>query len=134
MKTRPLPDRRENVTQKAIICTPKGPVRTYLTVGLHADGTPGEIFFTVENQGDELRLAYNLVSILVSLGLQYGVPLEAMVEQCVGMKGDISGPVKCHGRIRLCSSVPDYLGRDLAINFMGREDLAHIKSPGEEAG
>lgn len=123
---RPLPDRRESVTQKLEM----DGRRVFLTTGFYPDGQPGEIFISVEDSGVELRLAYDLISRLVSLGMQYGVPLDRIVGHMLFVQGEIAGQVLHHEQIKMAKSLPDLIGRELAIAYLGREDLAHVKKKG----
>lgn len=124
MTRKALPSRRVSTTQKATINN----IRTYLTVGHFKDGSPGELFLTVEGVGGDTRLLYDTVGRISSMALQYGMPLEKLVQLLLGVKGEISGPVQHHPRIKMCSSVLDYVGRELGITYLEMEDLAHVKA------
>lgn len=122
---RDMPSRRQSVTQKMAI----GEHRVFLTVGFYEDKTPGEIFITVEDAGVEPRLAYDLIGRLASLALQYGVPLDKIVDQMIFTQGEVAGQVQHHDRIKMAKSIPDLIGRELGVSYLGREDLAHVPAP-----
>lgn len=119
----PLSDRRNTIRQKAVI----NGRRVYLDVGLYEDGRPGEVFIVVEKTGSEVRWMFDEIARLASKLMQYGCPLEEVAEGWVGTKGKIAGPVTHDERIKNCTSVLDYVGRHLLVNFGGRDDLAHIR-------
>lgn len=139
----PLPARRESRNESATIHTQYGPIQVVLTVG-HYDTqcqVPGEIFFGIENkqhiknlecQGTELHLAYNALSVVISVALQYGVPIDTICKQLEGMRGEIAGPVSHHPQIRMTASIPDFLARALMILYAQRTDLAHVQETHDE--
>lgn len=120
-----LPERRKKYTQKFKI----GGHTFYFTVGMYADGTPGEIFIDTSKAGAAFRSLAESVAIMASLGLQYGVPLEEYVEAFVGYHFDPSGTVQDHDRIKYATSFIDVIFRDMAIHFLGRDELAHTPGP-----
>lgn len=125
-----LSDRRETIRQKAVI----NGRRVYLDVGLYEDGRPGEVFIVVEKTGSEVRWMFDEIARLASKLMQYGCPLEEVAEGWVGTKGKIAGPVTHDERIKNCTSVLDYVGRHLLVNFGGRDDLAHVKTYNKTKG
>jgi ribonucleoside-diphosphate reductase alpha chain len=120
---RPLPARRLGYTQKATV----GGHKVYLRTGEYSDGRLGEIFLDMHKEGAAFRSVMNSFAIAISLGLQYGVPLEEFVEAFTFMRFEPSGFVQGHDRIKSATSVLDYVFRELAITYDGRNDLAHIK-------
>lgn len=118
-----LPDRRGGYTQKAKIAGNT----VYLRTGEYDNGKLGEIFLDMHREGAAYRSLMNCFAIAVSLGLQYGVPLEEFVEAFVFTKFEPSGVVVGSKTIKMATSVIDYVFRDLAINYLDRYDLAHIK-------
>lgn len=119
---RRLPNRRKGYTQKAII----GGHKIFLRTGEYEDGTLGEIFLDMYKEGAAFRSLMNGFAIAISLGLQYGVPLEEFVDAFTFTKFEPNGPVQGHDRIKMVTSVMDFIFRDLAINYLGRNDLAHV--------
>jgi len=117
-KTKSLAD------QKAMI----GDHKVYLHIGEYDDGRVGEIFIDTNKEGELVRSLMNNFAIAISLGLQYGVPLEEYVDAFINTKFEPSGKVKGNDRILSASSILDYLFRELAISYLGREDLAHTPS------
>jgi ribonucleoside-diphosphate reductase alpha chain len=117
-----LPNRREVVRQAVKI----GGVRVYLDTGFYPDGRVGEIFLAVEQTGSERRWLYDEAARSNSKLLQWGAPLEEVVEGWVGSKGAPFGPVQGDHRIKYCSSILDYCGRYLGVYYQQREDLAHV--------
>lgn len=126
--SRPLPSRRLGYTQKATI----GGHKLYIRTGEYADGTLGEIFLDMHKEGAAFRSLMNCFAIAISLGLQYGVPLEEFVESFTFMRFEPNGPVSGHEQIKMATSIMDYILRDLAINYLDRTDLGHIKIPTED--
>ncbi|MCS6848009.1 MAG: LAGLIDADG family homing endonuclease [Anaerolineae bacterium] len=126
-KQRRLPNRRAGYTQKAKI----GGQSIFLRTGEYEDGTLGEIFIDMHKEGAGFRSLLNCFAIAVSLGLQYGVPLDEFVDQFVFTKFEPSGVVTGNDRIKMATSVIDYIFRELAITYLGREDLAHIGATSE---
>jgi ribonucleoside-diphosphate reductase alpha chain len=121
---RKMPDRRKGYIQKAMIADHK----VYLHIGEYDDGRVGEIFIDTNKEGELVRSLMNNFAIAISLGLQYGVPLEEYVDAFINTKFEPSGKVKGNDRILSASSILDYLFRELAISYLGREDLAHTPS------
>ncbi len=146
-RRRRLPQRRTGFTQKAGV----GGHKVYIRTGEYDDGSLGEIFLDMHREGAAFRSLMNCFAIAVSLGLQYGVPLEEFVDAFVFTRFEPSGIVGGHDRIKMATSVIDYVFRELAITYLGRDDLAqvsiedirhdavgggkdqHKKPPGEEA-
>ncbi len=127
-KQRRLPNRRGGYTQKAKIAGHT----VFLRTGEYPDGTLGEIFIDMHKEGAGFRSLLNCFAIAVSLGLQYGVPLEEFVDSFVFTKFEPSGPVTGNDHIRYATSVIDYIFRELAITYLGRTDLAHEVPPSKE--
>jgi len=125
---RRLPDRRKGYIQKAII----GGHKVYLHTGEFDDGELGEVFIDMHKEGAAFRSLMNNFAIAVSLGLQYGVPLEEFVDAYVYTRFDPSGPVQGNDQIKHATSILDYIFRELAISYLGRGDLAHV-NPDESA-
>ncbi len=119
---RRLPDRRKGYIQKAIV----GGHKVYLHTGEFDDGEIGEIFIDMHKEGAAFRSLMNNFAIAISLGLQYGVPLDEYVDAYVFTRFDPSGPVKGNDQIKHATSVLDYIFRELAISYLGRGDLAHV--------
>ncbi|MCX6019748.1 MAG: vitamin B12-dependent ribonucleotide reductase [Chloroflexi bacterium] len=120
-RQRRLPNRRGGYTQKAKLSGHT----VFLRTGEYADGTLGEIFIDMHKEGAGFRSLMNCFAIAVSLGLQYGVPLEEFVDSFTFTKFEPSGMVQGNDRIKNATSVIDYIFRELAITYLGREDLAH---------
>jgi len=118
-----LPDRRSGYTQKAKIAGNT----IYLRTGEYEDGTLGEIFLDMHREGASFRSLMNCFAIAISLGLQYGVPLDEFVDAFVFTKFEPSGIVNGNHHIKMVNSVVDYVFRELAIAYLGRHDLAHVK-------
>ncbi len=121
-RRRRLPGRRSGYTQKAVI----GGHKVYLRTGEYEDGALGEVFLDMYKEGAAFRSLMNGFSIAISLGLQYGVPLEEFVEAFTFTKFEPNGIVHGHDRIKMATSVIDYIFRELAINYLNRNDLAHV--------
>ena len=121
-----MPDRRKGYIQKATI----GNHKVYLHTGEYEDGKIGEIFIDTSKEGELVKALMNNFAIAVSLGLQYGVPLDEFVSAYVGTKFEPSGKVFGNDRILSASSILDYIFRELAISYLNREDLAHTPSIG----
>ncbi len=121
-----MPDRRKGYIQKATI----GDHKVYLHTGEYEDGKIGEIFIDTSKEGELVKALMNNFAIAVSLGLQYGVPLDEFINAFVGTKFEPSGKVKGNDRILSASSILDYIFRELAISYQNREDLAHTPSIG----
>ncbi len=121
-----MPDRRKGYIQKSTI----GDHKVYLHTGEYEDGKIGEIFIDTSKEGELVKALMNNFAIAVSLGLQYGVPLDEFVSAYVGTKFEPSGKVQGNDRILSASSILDYIFRELAISYLNREDLAHTPSIG----
>ena len=126
-----MPDRRKGYIQKATI----GDHKVYLHTGEYEDGKIGEIFIDTSKEGELVKALMNNFAIAVSLGLQYGVPLDEFINAFIGTKFEPSGKVYGNDRILSASSILDYIFRELAISYQNREDLAHTPSiAGNEMG
>jgi len=121
-----MPDRRKGYIQKATI----GDHKVYLHTGEYEDGKIGEIFIDTSKEGELVKALMNNFAIAVSLGLQYGVPLDEFISAFVGTKFEPSGKVHGNDRIISASSILDYIFRELAISYQNREDLAHTPAIG----
>ena len=121
-----MPDRRKGYIQKATI----GDHKVYLHTGEYEDGKIGEIFIDTSKEGELVKALMNNFAIAVSLGLQYGVPLDEYISAFVETKFEPSGKVYGNDRILSASSILDYIFRELAISYQNREDLAHTPSIG----
>ncbi|MDA9717411.1 ribonucleotide reductase [Candidatus Pelagibacter sp.] len=119
-----MPDRRKGYIQKATI----GDHKVYLHTGEYEDGKIGEIFIDTSKEGELVKALMNNFAIAISLGLQYGVPLDEFVSAFIGTKFEPSGKVQGNDRILSASSILDYIFRELAISYLNREDLAHTPS------
>ena len=119
-----MPDRRKGYIQKVSIRNHK----IYLHTGEYDDGKVGEIFIDMNKEGELVKALMNNFAIAVSLGLQYGVPLDEFVDAFIETKFEPSGEIKGNDRILNASSILDYIFRELAISYLGREDLAHTPS------
>jgi len=122
LRRRRLPKRRHGFTQEARI----GGHKVFLRTGEYEDGTIGEIFIDMHKEGAAFRSMMNCFAIAVSMGLQYGVPLEDLVDQFCFTRFEPHGRVDGHDNIRACTSVVDYVFRVLGIEYLSRTDLAHI--------
>jgi ribonucleoside-diphosphate reductase alpha chain len=118
-----LPSRRKGYTQKAIV----GGHKVYLRTGEYDDGRLGEIFIDMHKEGAAFRAMMNNFAIAISLGLQYGVPLEEFVEAFTFTRFEPSGMVEGNDTIRMSTSILDYVFRELAISYLGRNELAHVE-------
>ena len=125
-----MPDRRKGYIQKASI----GDHKVYLHTGEYEDGKIGEIFIDTSKEGELVKALMNNFAISVSLGLQYGVPLDEFVNAFIGTKFEPSGKVHGNDRILSASSILDYIFRELAISYLSREDLAHTPAIGSNDG
>ncbi|SIS74590.1 vitamin B12-dependent ribonucleotide reductase [Phaeovulum vinaykumarii] len=121
-----LPERRKGYTQKAII----GGHKVYLRTGEYADGSLGEIFIDMHKEGAGFRAMMNNFAIAVSVGLQYGVPLEEFVDAFTFTKFEPSGVVQGNDSIKNATSILDYVFRELAVSYLDRTDLAHVTPKG----
>ena len=119
-----MPDRRKGYIQKITI----GSHKIYLHTGEYDDGKVGEIFIDMNKEGELVKALMNNFAIAISLGLQYGVPLEEFVDAFIETKFEPSGEITGNDRILNASSILDYIFRELAISYLGREDLAHTPS------
>ena len=119
-----MPDRRKGYIQKVTI----GNHKVYLHTGEYEDGKIGEIFIDTSKEGELVKALMNNFAIAISLGLQYGVPLDEFVNAYVDTKFEPSGKVSGNDRILSASSILDYIFRELAISYLNREDLAHTPS------
>jgi ribonucleoside-diphosphate reductase alpha chain len=120
---RRLPQRRKGYTQKAIV----GGHKVYLRTGEYEDGKLGEIFIDMHKEGAAFRSLMNNFAIAISIGLQYGVPMEEFVEAFTFTRFEPSGVVEGNDAIKMATSVLDYIFRELAISYLGRTDLAHVE-------
>ena len=116
-----MPDRRKGYIQKAQI----GDHKVYLHTGEYDDGKIGEIFIDTNKEGELVKAMMNNFAIAISLGLQYGVPLDEYVDAFIDTKFEPSGNVIGNDRILSASSILDYVFRELAISYLGKETLAH---------
>ena len=121
-----MPDRRKGYIQKVTI----GDHKVYLHTGEYEDGKIGEIFIDTSKEGELVKALMNNFAIAISLGLQYGVPLDEYISAYVGTKFEPSGKVHGNDRILSATSILDYIFRELAISYLNREDLAHTPSIG----
>ncbi len=121
-KRRRLPDRRKGYTQKAVV----GGHKVFLRTGEYEDGGLGEIFVDMHKEGAAFRSLMNAFAIAVSIGLQHGVPLEKFVDQFLFTRFEPNGMVSGNDRIMMATSVTDYIFRELAISYLGRNELAHV--------
>ncbi len=119
-----MPDRRKGYIQKAQI----GNHKVYLHTGEYNDGKIGEIFIDTNKEGELVKAMMNNFAIAISLGLQYGVPLDEYVDAFIDTKFEPSGNVDGNDRILSATSILDYVFRELAISYLGREELAHTPS------
>jgi ribonucleoside-diphosphate reductase alpha chain len=124
-----MPDRRKGYTQKAVV----GGHKVYLRTGEYDDGRLGEIFIDMHKEGAALRSIINNFAIAVSLGLQYGVPLEEYVDAFTFTRFEPQGPVQGNDSIKYATSILDYVFRELAVSYLERFDLAHV-DPSEAGG
>ena len=117
-----LPERRKGYTQKAIV----GGHKVYLRTGEYGDGKLGEIFIDMHKEGAAFRAMMNNFAIAVSVGLQYGVPLDEFVEAFTFTRFEPAGLVQGNDTIRNATSILDYIFRELAISYLDRTDLVHL--------
>jgi len=122
-----LPERRKGYTQKAIV----GGHKVYLRTGEYQDGSLGEIFIDMHKEGAGFRAMMNNFAIAVSVGLQYGVPLEEFVEAFTFTRFEPAGMVQGNDSIKNATSILDYIFRELAVSYLDRTDLAHVKPGGQ---
>jgi ribonucleoside-diphosphate reductase alpha chain len=123
-----LPQRRKGYTQKAVV----GGHKVYLRTGEYEDGRPGEIFIDMHKEGAAFRSLMNNFAIAISIGLQYGVPLEEFVEAFTFTRFEPAGLVIGNETIKNATSVLDYIFRELAVSYLGRNDLAHVPPAQDE--
>ena len=121
-----MPERRKGYTQKAIV----GGHKVYLRTGEYSDGALGEIFIDMHKEGAGFRAMMNNFAIAVSVGLQYGVPLEEFVDAFTFTKFEPAGMVQGNDSIKNATSILDYIFRELAVSYLDRTDLAHVKPEG----
>jgi ribonucleoside-diphosphate reductase alpha chain len=121
-----MPERRKGYTQKAVV----GGHKVYLRTGEYADGSLGEIFIDMHKEGAGFRAMMNNFAIAVSVGLQYGVPLEEFVDAFTFTKFEPAGMVQGNDSIKNATSILDYIFRELAVSYLDRTDLAHVKPQG----
>ena len=121
-----LPERRKGYTQKAIV----GGHKVYLRTGEYGDGRLGEIFIDMHKEGAGFRAMMNNFAIAISVGLQYGVPLEEYVEAFTFTRFEPAGMVQGNDSVKNATSILDYIFRELAISYLDRTDLAHVKPTG----
>ena len=119
---RRLPQRRKGYTQKAIV----GGHKVYLRTGEYEDGRLAEVFIDMHKEGSAFRSLMNNFAIAISIGLQYGVPLEEFVEAFTFTRFEPSGMVEGNDAIKMATSILDYIFREVAISYLGRNDLAHV--------
>ncbi|KQP59299.1 vitamin B12-dependent ribonucleotide reductase [Methylobacterium sp. Leaf112] len=117
-----LPDRRKGYTQKAVV----GGHKVYLRTGEYHDGRIGEIFIDMHKEGAAFRSLMNNFAIAISIGLQYGVPMEEYVDAFTFTRFEPAGFVQGNDAIKNATSILDYVFRELAISYLGRMDLAHV--------
>ena len=122
-KRRRLPDRRTGYTQKAKI----NGQSVYIRTGEYENGQLGEIFIDMHREGAAFRSLLNCFAISISLGLQHGVPLEEFIDAFVFTRFEPSGIVAGNDKIKMATSVIDYIFRELAVTYLGRHDLAHVE-------
>ncbi len=127
---RQLPNRRTGYTQKAKI----GGHSIFVRTGEYEDGSLGEIFLDMHKEGAAFRSILNSFAIAVSLGLQYGVPLEEYVDAFTFTRFEPNGMVQGHDYVKMATSTLDFIFRDLAISYLGRHDLGQVKPEDLEAG
>ncbi len=121
-----LPQRRKGYTQKAMV----GGHKIYLRTGEYEDGTLAEVFIDMHKEGSAFRSLMNNFAIAISIGMQYGVPLDEFVEAFTFTRFEPAGIVEGNDAIKMATSLLDYIFRELAISYLGRNDLAHVQ-PGD---
>ncbi|MEN8949896.1 vitamin B12-dependent ribonucleotide reductase [Planktotalea arctica] len=121
-----MPERRKGYTQKAVV----GGHKVYLRTGEYEDGQLGEIFIDMHKEGAGFRAMMNNFAIAISVGLQYGVPLEEFVDAFTFTKFEPAGMVQGNDSIKNATSILDYIFRELAVSYLDRTDLAHVKPAG----
>jgi ribonucleoside-diphosphate reductase alpha chain len=123
-----LPQRRKGYTQKAIV----GGHKVYLRTGEYEDGRIGEIFIDMHKDGAAFRSLMDAFAIAISMGLQYGVPLDEFVDAFTFTRFEPAGMVIGNDSIKNATSILDYIFRELAVSYLGRSDLAHVQPPADE--
>ncbi|HUK10846.1 MAG TPA: vitamin B12-dependent ribonucleotide reductase [Stellaceae bacterium] len=123
VERRKLPHRRKGYTQKAVV----GGHKVYLRTGEYEDGKIAEVFIDMHKEGSAFRSLMNNFAIAISIGLQYGVPLEEFVEAFTFTRFEPSGIVEGNDAIKMATSIVDYIFRELAVSYLGRNDLAHVQ-------
>ncbi len=118
-----LPDRRKGYTQKALV----GGHKVYLRTGEYDDGNLGEIFIDMHKEGAAFRSLMNNFAIAISIGLQYGVPLEEYVDAFTFTRFEPAGLVEGNSSIKMATSILDYIFRELAVSYLGRHELGHVE-------
>ena len=118
-----MPRERQSITHKFSIGGHEG----YITVGMHEDGAPGEVFITMAKEGSTLSGLLDAFATSISLALQYGVPLEEFVDAFTFTKFEPAGMVQGNDSIKNATSILDYVFRELAVSYLGRSDLAHVE-------
>jgi ribonucleoside-diphosphate reductase alpha chain len=126
---RKLPDRRKGYIQKASV----GGHKVYLHTGEYEDGELGEIFLDMHKEGAAFRSLMNNFAVAISIGLQYGVPLEEFVDAFVFTRFEPAGEVAGNETIRSATSILDYIFRELGVSYLGRDDLANVDPQGLNA-
>jgi ribonucleoside-diphosphate reductase alpha chain len=121
---RKLPDRRKGYIQKAAV----GGHKVYLHTGEYDDGELGEIFIDMHKEGAAFRSLMNNFAIAISIGLQYGVPLDEFVDAFVFTRFDPAGPVTGNDTVKSATSILDYIFRELGVSYLGRNDLSNVDS------
>ena len=120
-----LPDRRKGYTQKANVAGHK----VFMRTGEYEDGSLGEIFIDMHKEGAAFRALMNSFAIAISVGLQYGVPLSKYVDLFIYSRFEPAGVVSGNDQIKMCTSVIDYVFRELAISYLDMEDVGHLSPP-----
>lgn len=120
-----LPPRRRNWTQQVHV----NGQSVFYCVGLYPDGSPGELFVDVAKAGAALRTWAAEAAMMLSIAIQHDTPLETVLSLFIGSRCEPCGEVTGHARIRQCLSIMDLIARDMAITFLGREDLADVPRP-----
>jgi ribonucleoside-diphosphate reductase alpha chain len=123
-----LPKKRSGFTQEARV----GGHKIFLRTGEYEDGTLGEIFIDMHKEGAAFRSLMNCFAMSVSVGLQYGVPLQTYVDQFTFTRFEPQGTVEGHPNVKIATSIVDYLFRVLGIEYLGRYDLAHVKPEADD--
>lgn len=122
-----LPDRRASISAVSAVI---GDYRLHLHTAAYDDGRLAEVFIRTKRGDPAVRGLLAVLGLTASLALQYGAPLEEIVDAWTFQNFEPHGPVAEHDRLKLCSSLVDFLGRELGIRFLGRDELAHISDRG----